>query len=199
MGAYSPPPLLNSQLEEKIKKKIIDPTLIAMKKLGHPYKGFLYAGLMIKNGEPYLIEYNVRMGDPECQVLMMRLKTDLFEIINSAIINNLDRVKIEWFQESCITIVLCAKGYPSNYVKDKEIKNLSNINHSLNKQIFHGGTYKKNNKIFANGGRVLSITTLSKNLDIAQKESITTLKEINWDDGFFRKDIGWKVIKSKKL
>jgi len=199
MGAYSPPPLLNSQLEEKIKKKIIEPTLSAMKKLGYPYKGFLYAGLMIKKNEPYLIEYNIRMGDPECQVLMMRLKTDLFEVINSAINNKLNNLKIEWNKESCITIVLCSKGYPANYIKNSEIKNLTNIINDNNNQIFHAGTYEKNNRIFSNGGRVLNVTTLSKNLTDAREKSLITLKKINWNDGFFRKDIGWKIIKNKKL
>ena len=196
MGAYSPPPLLNKQLEKKIKKKIIEPTLSAMKKLGHPYKGFLYAGLMIKKNEPYLIEYNIRMGDPECQVLMMRLKTDLFEIINSSVNNKLNNLKIEWFPESCITIVLCSKGYPENYIKNSEIKNLSNITTDNNNQIFHAGTYEKNNKIFSNGGRVLNITNLAKNLIDAREKSLINLKKINWIDGFFRKDIGWKVIEN---
>jgi len=196
MGAYSPPPLLDKHLEKKIKKKIIEPTLAAMKKLGHPYKGFLYAGLMIKKNEPYLIEYNIRMGDPECQVLMMRLKTDLFEVINSSVNNKLNNLKIEWFPESCITIVLCSKGYPENYIKNSEIKNLSNITTDNNNQIFHAGTYEKNNKIFSNGGRVLNITNLAKNLIDAREKSLINLKKINWIDGFFRKDIGWKVIEN---
>ena len=195
MGAYSPSPLLNKLLEEKIKKKIIEPTLKAMKDCGHSYKGFLYAGLMIKNNEPYLIEYNIRMGDPECQVLMMRLKTDLFEIINSAINNELSGLKIEWLEEDCITIVLCAKGYPLKFIKDSEIKNLSKTNSNKNNQIFHAGTYEKNNKVFSNGGRVLNITSLAKSLPEARENSLNNLKIINWDDGFFRKDIGWRVIK----
>ena len=195
MGAYSPSPLLNKLLEEKIKKKIIEPTLKAMKDYGHSYKGFLYAGLMVKNNEPYLIEYNIRMGDPECQVLMMRLKTDLFEIINSAINNELSGLKIEWLEEDCITIVLCAKGYPLKFIKDSEIKNLSKTNSNKNNQIFHAGTYEKNNKIFSNGGRVLNITSLGKSLSAARENSLDNLKIINWNDGFFRKDIGWRVIK----
>ncbi len=195
MGAYSPPKLLNKPLEEKIKKKIIEPTLKAMKDFGHSYKGFLYAGLMIKNNEPYLIEYNIRMGDPECQVLMMRLKTDLFEVINSAINNELSGLKIEWLEEDCITIVLCAKGYPLKFIKDSEIKNLSKTNSNKNNQIFHAGTYEKNNKVFSNGGRVLNITSLAKSLPEARENSLNNLKIINWDDGFFRKDIGWRVIK----
>ena len=194
MGAYSPARLLTDELEEKIKKKIIDPTLKAMKSLGHPYEGFLYAGLMIKKNEPYLIEYNIRMGDPECQVLMLRLKTDLVEIIDSATKNNLDKLKIKWNEKKCITIVLCAKGYPGKYVKDSEIQNLSNISLNENNQIFHAGTYMKNKKIFSSGGRVLNITCSADTIGEARKQSLNTLKKINWIDGFFRKDIGWRAI-----
>ena len=197
MGAYSPAPLLTNQLENKIKKKIIEPTLKAMKDLGYPYRGFLYAGLMIKKGEPYLIEYNIRMGDPECQVLMMRLKTDLLEIIDCATKNKLNNLKIEWNNKSCITIVLCAKGYPSNYIKDSEIKNLFSVLTDENNQIFHAGTYEKNNKTYSSGGRVLNITSSSKNLIEARNKSLTNISKINWVDGFFRKDIGWKVINNK--
>ena len=197
MGAYSPAPLLTYELEKKIKKKIIEPTLRAMKDLNYPYKGFLYAGLMICKNEPYLIEYNIRMGDPECQVLMMRLETDLLEILNSAIDNRLDNLKIEWNKKSSITIVLCAKGYPFNYIKDSEIKNLSSILTDKNNQIFHAGTYEKNNKIYSNGGRVLNITSASESLSEARNKSLSNINKINWSDGFFRKDIAWRVIKNK--
>jgi len=197
MGAYSPAPLLTDKLEEKIKKKIIEPTLKAMKDLGHPYKGFLYAGLMINKGEPYLIEYNIRMGDPECQVLMMRLKTDLLEIIDCATRNKINNLKIEWTKKSSITIVLCAKGYPYNYIKDSEIKNLLNVLTDKNNQIFHAGTYEKNNKTYSSGGRVLNITSSSENLAEARSRSLTNINKINWPDGFFRKDIGWRVIDNK--
>ena len=197
MGAYSPAPLLTEKLEKKIKKKIIEPTLKAMKDLGHPYKGFLYAGLMVKKNEPYLIEYNIRMGDPECQVLMMRLKTDLLEIIDRTIKNEINNLKIEWTKKSSITIVLCAKGYPSNYIKDSEIKNLSNVFTDKNNQIFHAGTYEKNNKIYSSGGRVLNITSSSESLTEARNESLNNIDKINWTDGFFRKDIGWRAIKNK--
>ena len=195
MGAYSPARLLTDSLEEKIKKKIIEPTLKAMKNLGHPYEGFLYAGLMIKKDEPYLIEYNIRMGDPECQVLMMKLKTDFLEIVDYATKNNLSNLNIEWDKNKCITIVLCANGYPGKYVKDKEIFNLSEIISDKNNQIFHAGTYEKNNKIFSKGGRVLNITCSAKSLSEARNQSLDNLKKINWSNGFFRKDIGWRAIK----
>ena len=197
MGAYSPTPLLTNKLEKKIKKKIIEPTLKAMKDLGHPYKGFLYAGLMIKKGEPYLIEYNIRMGDPECQVLMMRLESDLLEIIDHTIKNKINNLKIEWSKKSSITIVLCANGYPSNYVKNSEIKNLPKVIMDKNNQIFHAGTYEKNNKTYSCGGRVLNITSLSKSLSEARNKSLNNINKINWPDGFFRKDIGWRIINNK--
>ena len=197
MGAYSPAPLLTNKLEEKIKKKIIEPTLKAMKDLGHPYKGFLYAGLMINKGEPYLIEYNIRMGDPECQVLMMRLETDLLEIIDRATKNKINNLKIEWNKKSSITIVLCAKGYPYNYIKDSEIKNLPNVLTDKNNQIFHAGTYEKNNKTYSSGGRVLNITSSSESLTEARNKSLANIDKINWPDGFFRKDIGWRTINNK--
>jgi len=197
MGAYSPSPLLNDELEKKIKKKIIEPTIKAMKDLNHPYTGFLYAGLMIKNNEPYLIEYNIRMGDPECQVIMMRLETDLLEIIDRAINNEIKNLKIKWNTKNSITIVLCAKGYPLNYMKDSEIKNLSKIFIDKNNQIFHAGTYEKNNKIYSSGGRVLNITSSSINLFEARNKCLNNIYKINWIDGFFRKDIGWKVLDKK--
>ena len=197
MGAYSPASLLTKNLDKKIRKKIIEPTLKAMKKLNQPYNGFLYAGLMICKNEPYLIEYNIRMGDPECQVLMMRLKTDLVKIIDKAMENKLKNIKIKWFNENAITIALCAKGYPGIYIKNSEIKNLSKIVSNKKNQIFHAGTYLKNNKIYSSGGRVLNITTSSHNLSEARNEALSKIKKINWKDGFFRKDIGWKVINKK--
>jgi phosphoribosylamine---glycine ligase len=197
MGAYSPSPLLTKLLENKIKKKIIEPTLKAMRKLGYPYKGFLYAGLMIKKGEPYLIEYNIRMGDPECQVLLMRLKTDLLEIVDFATKNKLSNLKIRWNKKNCITIVLCAKGYPANYIKNSEIKNLLKVVDDKNAHVFHAGTYKKNKKVYSNGGRVLNITSLGKSFIQARNKTIDNINKINWTDGFFRKDIGWRVIKDK--
>tara|TARA_B100001750_G_scaffold37202_1_gene26673 strand:+ start:688 stop:1962 length:1275 start_codon:yes stop_codon:yes gene_type:complete len=199
MGAYSPAPLLSDKLKKKINKKIIEPTLKAMKDLGYSYKGFLYAGLMVSKDEPYLIEYNIRMGDPECQVLMMRLKTDLFEIIESTIKNKLSTLDIKWSNKNSITIVLCAKGYPSNYIKNSEIKNLMNLQNNENNQIFHAGTYEKDSKIFSKGGRVLNITSFSENLLEARNNVLDNIKKINWKDGFFRKDIGWRVLNKKKI
>ena len=197
MGAYSPARNLTKDLDSKIKKKIIEPTIQAMKNLDNPYKGFLYAGLMVKKGEPYLIEYNVRMGDPECQVLMMKLKTDLLSIVEAAINNDLSKLKIDWDNKKCITIVLCANGYPGEYVKDKEIQNLSKINLDKNNQVFHAGTYENNKKVFSKGGRVLNVTSSSNDLNEARNNSLLNLQKIKWSDGFYRKDIGWRAIKKK--
>ena len=195
MGAYSPSNLLTNKLERKIKNKIIEPTLKAMENLGYPFKGFLYAGLMISEGEPFLIEYNIRMGDPECQVLMMRLKTDLLEILEAVATDNLKKINIEWYKEGSITIVICAKGYPGNYIKNSEIKNLNKIKMDENNQIFHAGTFEKNNKIFSQGGRVLNVVVKEKKLINARSKCLANIDKLNWKDGFFRKDIGWRVIK----
>jgi len=135
------------------------------------------------------------MGDPECQVLMMRLKTDLLKVIDCATQNNLENLKIEWHEKSCITIVLCANGYPADYIKNSEIKNLTKVLCDENNQIFHAGTYEKNNRIFSNRGRVLNVTSSAKSLAEARNKTINNLDKIKWLDGFYRKDIGWKEIK----
>ena len=194
MGAYSPAPIVNKDLEEKIIKKIVRPTLQALKNKKKPYTGFLYVGLMIINNEPYLIEYNVRMGDPECQVILPRLKTDLVKIFNATINNRLNKIKINWKKLKCMTIVLCSKGYPGKIKKDRLIKNLDRLKLFKNSFIFHAGTKLKNNKLVSNGGRVLNITSTGKIFKKIRKNIFKTIKMINWKHGFYRKDIGWRVI-----
>jgi len=194
MGAYSPAPIINKKLEEKIINKIVNPTLKFLKKNRNPYRGFLYVGLMIKNNEPYLIEYNVRMGDPECQVILPRLQTDLVKIIQNTISNNLFKTKIVWQNKKCMTIVLCAKGYPRAYKKNLIIKNLSKIKENKNTLVFHAGTKINNNELVSVGGRVLNFVTLGHNFLKIRKKTIKMLKKLNWKGGFYRKDIGWKVI-----
>ena len=194
MGAYSPAPIINNELEKKIISKIIKPTLSALKKSRKPYTGFLYAGLMIKNGEPYLIEYNVRMGDPECQVIMPRLKTDIVKLFILATKNKLNNIKIKWKNRKCMTIVLCAKGYPGKYRKNLLIKNLNKVSTQKNSQIFHAGTQMINKKYFSIGGRVLNITSSGYSFLKIRKNIFKLIKKINWKYGFFRKDIGWRVI-----
>ena len=194
MGAYSPSRLDNKILEEKILRKIIDPTLRGLKELNTSFKGFLYAGLMIVNGEPFLIEYNVRMGDPECQTILPRLKTDFMEIIEACVNKKLKDIKINWSDEKSLCIVLCSKGYPENYEKNLEIKNLKNIIFEKNEFIFHAGTIIKDQKIISSGGRVLNIVVRSNQFKNSRDKVIELINKINWENGFYRKDIGYKVI-----
>ena len=195
MGAYSPAPIINKSIEKKKIKKIVEPTLLALRKKKNPYKGFLYVGLMIKNNEPYLIEYNVRMGDPECQVILPRLKTDLIKIINNTIANKLNKTKIKWKKDKSMAIVLCSKGYPGNYKKNKNIKNLDQLKMSKGDFIYHAGTKFVNGKLLSNGGRVLNVTSTGKNFLTIRNKIIKIIKKLNWRTGFYRKDIGWKVIR----
>ena len=196
MGAYSPAPLMNKNLEKKIINRIVEPTLNALKKKNNSYTGFLYVGLMIKNNQPYLIEYNVRMGDPECQVIMPRLKTDLVKLINASLDNKLHKIKINWNDKKSMAIVLCAKGYPNKYKINKSI-NLKKIKLNRRSFIFHAGTKLKNNSLVSNGGRVLNIIVLGNNFSRIRNQIFKIIKKINWKGSFFRKDIGWRVIKSK--
>ena len=195
MGAYSPAPIFNKKLEDKVIEKIIHPTLNALKKKKKNYTGFLYIGLMIKNNEPYLVEYNVRMGDPECQVIIPRLDTDILKIFNYLTLNKLDKIKIKWKNLKCMTVVLCSKGYPKKYEKNKELKNIKNISLKKNNYNYHAGTKIKDEKLVSNGGRVLNITATGKNFRKIRKNILKIIKTINWKQGFFRKDIGWRVIK----
>ena len=194
MGAYSPAPIINKLLKEKIIKKIVKPTLLALKRENNPYKGFLYVGLMIKNNEPYLIEYNVRMGDPECQVILPRLKTDLAKILYNAASNNLSKINIRWTNKKSMTIVLCSKGYPGKYKKNVNIKNLDNVKLKDGEIIYHAGTKYMNGLLVSDGGRVLNITSIGLNFSGIRKKVISILRKIRWKYGFYRKDIGWRVI-----
>ena len=197
MGAYSPAPIINKDLEKKIIQRIIEPTLKALKSKNNQYTGFLYAGLMIKNNNPYLIEYNVRMGDPECQVILPRLDTDLVKILKAATDNQINKIKINWKNKKCMTTVLCSRGYPGSY-KNSQLPNIDNLKLSKNSFIFHAGTKLKNNLLFSNGGRVLNITEIGNNFSKIRKNILNNIKKINWKKGFFRKDIGWRVIKNIK-
>ena len=194
MGAYSPSRLINKELENKILKKIIHPTLVGLEELGCEYRGFLYAGLMIVKNEPYLIEYNVRMGDPECQTILPKLKSDIGEIFLACCNQKLDETNIEWFDKKSLCVVVCSKGYPENFKKNIEIVNLDKIKLNKNDYLFHAGTEVNNGKIFAIGGRVLNFVTLSDNFKSAKNIIYKNLNELNWTGGFYRKDIGFKVI-----
>ncbi len=194
MGAYSPSRLETSELNKKILRKIILPTIEGLKELDTNFVGFLYAGLMIVNKEPYLIEYNVRMGDPECQTILPKLKTDFFDIIYSCVNQRLDEINFEWLGEKSLCIVLCSKGYPDKYESNIEINNLNKIKLKENQYIFHAGTKLNNSKIFSNGGRVLNFVIVSKDFKQCRDEAINLINQIDWSSGFFRKDIGYKVI-----
>ena len=194
MGAYSPAKIIDKKLEKKIINKIIKPTFFALKKKKIYYTGFLYVGLMIQDNEPYLIEFNVRMGDPECQVILPRLKTDLIKIIKNVVNNKLKQTSINWHKKKSMTVVLCSKGYPGKYKKNKTIKNLDRIKLSKNDFIYHAGTKLENDQLKSNGGRVLNITSVGTDFLNIRKKIIKIIKNINWKGGFFRRDIGWKII-----
>ena len=195
MGAYSPSRLINDELEKKIVNKIINPTLKGLSELGSQYKGFLYAGLMIINNEPYLIEYNVRMGDPECQTILPKLETDLTEVFLACCNQNLDKIDLKWLNKKSVCVVVCSKGYPDIFQKNVEIKNLEDINLENDNYLFHAGTQKKNEKIYAIGGRVLNFVSLSDDFSLAKSKIIKNINKLNWSGGLYRRDIGYKVIK----
>ncbi len=194
MGAYSPSRLINLDLEKKIINKIILPTLNYLKKNNGNYVGFLYAGLMIKNNEPYLIEYNVRMGDPECQTILPLLENNFVELINKCVNGNLKDIKIKWKNKKSICIVLASNGYPDEYKKNILIKNLENIKVFENEYIFHAGTKLTNDEFYSNGGRVLNFVSIDENFKKARDKSIKSIEKLKWENGFYRKDIGFKVI-----
>ena len=195
MGAYSPSRLENKELDKKILERIIDPTLKGLKDLNTKFKGFLYAGLMIVDNEPYLIEYNVRMGDPECQTILPRVRTDFADIISACVNQELSSLNLEWSDKKSICIVLCSKGYPDKYENNIEIKSVDQIKLSEDNYIFHAGTKIDNSIIYSNGGRVLNFVIKSTNLKESRDQAINLIKILNWENGFFRKDIGYKIIK----
>ena len=194
MGAYSPSSLINNELEDKILNKIIEPTLKAINEMNEKYVGFLYAGLMIKSNEPYLIEYNVRMGDPECQTILPLVDSDLLEIINACCNSKLKTHEIKWKNKKSMCIALCSKGYPEKYNKNVEIKNLKEFKSTKDNFIFHAGTKSSGNKIVAVGGRVINFVNISDSYLSSRKEIINQINKLNWEDGFYRSDIGHKVI-----
>ena len=194
MGAYSPSRLINKKLEKKILNKIIKPTIKGLKELGTVYKGFLYVGLMIVKKEPYLIEYNVRMGDPECQTILPKLSSDLLDVFMSCCNGKLKETKINWYNKKSVCVVLCSKGYPEKFKKNVSIKGLSKIKNNNIEYCYHAGTKIINNKIYSIGGRVLNFVCLSDSFEESRKKVLKTIKKLNWNNGFCRNDIGHKVI-----
>ena len=193
MGAYSPSRLYTNDLDKKINEKIIQPTLNGIKELGSNYSGFLYIGLMIVKNEPYLIEFNVRMGDPECQTILPILDTDLAEIILACCNKKLQDIDIKWKNKKSVCIVLCSNGYPDSYKKNIIINGLKNLKIDRNEYIFHAGTVIKDDKYLAIGGRVLNVIVTTKNFKNSKDKAIKILNDLDWKGGFFRKDIAYKV------
>ena len=194
MGAYSPAPIMTKEVTSKAISKIIQPTIDEMSNRGMPYQGVLYAGFMIKDGEPRLVEYNVRFGDPECQVLMMRLGAQALDAMIACAKGELDKIQLHWANDHALTIVYAANGYPGKYEKGTKILDLDQISESTNVQIFHAGTKLEKNNIIASGGRVLNITARGASLKEAHKIAYETIEKINWEDGFYRTDIGWRAL-----
>ncbi len=194
MGAYSPSRLINQKLEKKIIDKIIKPTLKGLSEIGTNYKGFLYTGLMIVKNEPYLIEYNVRMGDPECQTILPKLKNDIFEVFLACCEKNLNKINLKWSNKKSLCVVLCSNGYPEVFSKNVLIKNLDKILLDKNEFLFHAGTKLNKKKTYATGGRVLNFVNLSDQFSKARNGIFANIKKLNWSGGFYRKDIGYKVI-----
>ena len=194
MGAYSPSRMINDELENKIIKKIIEPTLKGLKDSDINYKGFLYAGLMISDNEPYLIEYNVRMGDPECQTILPKLKSDLIDIFLACCSGDLENVEINWHNKKSLCVVLCSRGYPDQFNKNILIPGLDKIELKDSEYCYHAGTKEYENKVYAIGGRVLNFVSMSNNFLESRNQVLKLIKTLNWNEGFFRKDIGYKVI-----
>ena len=193
MGAYSPTPIIDDHLAYEIQEKIIDKTIVSMNKEGIEFKGFLYAGIMIKDGMPYVLEYNVRMGDPECQPILMRLDSDLYEYLLASYEGNLkDLPKISWKQEYAVCVVLASKGYPESYPKNDKITGFENIQE--NSFVFHAGTKKEDENILSNGGRVLGVTALGLTLQNAIDNAYSACQKLDWKNKYHRNDIGKKGL-----
>jgi phosphoribosylamine--glycine ligase len=194
MGAYSPAPCMTPALCEEALEKIVRPTIRALAEMGHPYAGVLYAGLILTREGPKLIEYNCRFGDPEAQVLMMRLKDDLVTLLLACCDGTLDKMTVRWFDDVALTVVMCARGYPHEVMKGTEIRGLEGASAMEGVEIFHAGTSEKDGRIIANGGRVLNVTALGKTAQEAQQRAYAAVDRIDWPEGFCRRDIGWRAI-----
>jgi phosphoribosylamine--glycine ligase len=193
MGTYSPTPIIDDYIAKEIQKNVIERTISSMKKEGIVFKGFLYAGIMLKDGKPYVLEFNARMGDPECQPIMMRMDSDLFDYIKASIDGTLSSLPvISWKKQSAICVILASKGYPDSFPKDEEIVGLDDI--TPNSQIFHSGTKREHDKILTNGGRVLGVTATGDTLENAIKNAYARVDKITWPSKYYRTDIGKKGI-----
>ncbi len=194
MGAYSPAPIMTAAMNKRVMDEIIQPTVRALAAMGAPYKGVLFAGLMITKDGPQLIEYNVRFGDPECQVLMLRLMSDLVPALLAACDGQLKNFDLRWYPDAALTVVMAAKGYPGHYKKDTLIEGLDDAHQVEGVEIFHAGTKSDGDHILANGGRVLNVCARGNNVREAQRRAYIAVDKIKWPDGFCRRDIGWQAI-----
>jgi phosphoribosylamine--glycine ligase len=194
MGAYSPAPVMTPDMTKRTMSQIIEPTLRAMAAMGAPYKGVLFAGLMITTDGPKLIEYNVRFGDPETQVLMLRMMSDLVPALMAARDGVLKSFDLRWYDDAALTVVMAAKGYPGDYEKGSVIEGLDDASKVEGVQIFHAGTKADGERILANGGRVLNVCAIGRSVAEAQRQAYAAVDRIKWPDGFCRSDIGWRAI-----
>ena len=194
MGAYSPAPVLSDAIAQKALEEIIRPCVAEMAARGMPYQGVLYAGLMIKDGQPRLVEYNVRFGDPECQVLMMRLGAQAFDLMQAAAEGRLSEMQVNWAQDHALTVVMAADGYPGTYEKGSVIKGLEALPQDSSNMVFHAGTTLHEGAIAASGGRVLNVTARGDTLAEARERAYQMVDQIDWPEGFCRRDIGWRAL-----
>ena len=197
MGAYSPAPVLTPQMLGRTMDEIIAPTVVGMRQRGHPFRGVLYLGVMITKDGPKLYEYNVRFGDPECQVLLMRLKSDLLGALLATVEGGLKGLQLAWREEAALVVVLAAKGYPGAFVRDTPIRGLEKASRVTGVQIFHAGTRRVGRQLLATGGRVLNVAALGATLAEAQSRAYAAIAEIDWPGGFWRTDIGWRALAGK--
>ncbi|PQZ49416.1 phosphoribosylamine--glycine ligase [Ochrobactrum sp. MYb15] len=198
MGAYAPAPVMTPEIVERTMRELIEPTMRGMAEIGAPFSGVLFLGLMIGKDGPKLIEYNTRFGDPECQVLMMRLETDLLDLINAAVDGKLDEVSLEWKDQPALTVVMAAEGYPTNVKKGSVIRGLDKLEGIEGLKVFHAGTAEKDGKLIASGGRVLNVTAIAETVAEAQANAYDAVKKIDWPEGFYRSDIGWRAVERER-
>ncbi len=194
MGAYSPAPVMTAEVEARAMDQIVKPCLAEMARRGAPYQGVLYAGLMIKDGAPRLVEYNVRFGDPECQVLMMRLGSDLLPVLQACAEGRLSEVTLNWRPEPAMTVVLAAEGYPGSYAKGEVIGGLGDAAADPDVEVFHAGTKAEGQDVLSNGGRVLNVTARGNTIADAREKAYAAIDKIDWPGSFHRKDIGWRAL-----
>jgi phosphoribosylamine--glycine ligase len=199
MGAYSPAPIMTPELCDRVMAEIVEPTMRALAQAGTPFKGVLYAGLMLQDGAPKLIEYNVRFGDPECQVLMLRLESDLLPALLAVAEGRLEGTRLEWREEPALCVVMATRGYPGAYARGSEIKGLEQAASDPAVEIFHAGTRREGNRVLADGGRVLGVTAYGRDIKEARDRVYAAIRKIDWPGGFFRSDIGWRALPREKV